>query len=262
MKYLIVNADDFGWTKGINQGILYAHEHGIVSSTTVMMNGPYATEAIISSEKYPRLGFGVHLVLTDGKPLGVGYKTLTDENDYFKKSLLKLRDFDVQEVEKEWMMQIGAFYEMGLTPTHFDSHMHVHRYKELKPVIAAIQQKYKLPVRNLFQYRNKMAIVKAGFDKSFYNRNANTATLEKVIRDIRDNEVLELMCHPAYCDEALIQVSGYNQMPEKELELLCNPTLQDLLRTCGVSLINFNEVPMGAKLKWKVKDWLKQVIGR
>ena len=83
IKKLIINADDFGMCEGNSLGILLAHEEGLVSSTTVMMNMPYALWALDKAKAYPDLGIGVHLTLTAGKPLLPGKKSYTDEEGNF-----------------------------------------------------------------------------------------------------------------------------------------------------------------------------------
>ena len=83
IKKLIVNADDFGMTEGNSIGILMAHADGILTSTTCMMNMPFAKFALDQAKNYPDLGVGIHLVLTVGRPLVDGAKSYTDKDGNF-----------------------------------------------------------------------------------------------------------------------------------------------------------------------------------
>lgn len=105
IKKLIINADDFGMCEGNSLGILLAHEQGLVSSTTVMMNMPYALWALDKAEAYPDLGIGVHLTLTAGKPLLPGKKSYTDEEGNFLRPSAyedEFPDGEPDEVYEEW----------------------------------------------------------------------------------------------------------------------------------------------------------------
>lgn len=85
LKKLIVNADDFGMTEGNTLATIICHESGILTSTTLMVNMPYAREAARLALKHPDLGVGIHLVLTIGRPLIEGAKSFTDENGNFRR---------------------------------------------------------------------------------------------------------------------------------------------------------------------------------
>src|SRR6266567_2877528 len=114
MRNLIVNADDLGWTQGVNRGIAEAHRNGIVTSTSLLANGRAFEEGVQSALQSPRLGVGVHLNLSDGKPLAPArqVKSLLDENGNFsgrpETLLFRLtaKSLDAREVELEWNAQI------------------------------------------------------------------------------------------------------------------------------------------------------------
>lgn len=129
IKKLIINADDFGMCEGNFLGILLAHEEGLVSSTTVMMNMPYALWALDKAKAYPNLGIGVHLTLTAGKPLLPGKKSYTDEEGNFLRPSAyedEFPDGEPDEVYEEWKAQIEAFIaHTGYLPTHLDGSLTV-----------------------------------------------------------------------------------------------------------------------------------------
>lgn len=130
MPQLIVNGDDFGFSPGVNRGILRAHLEGIVTSTTVMINLDYAAEGLERLLKEaPNLGIGLHINLTYGRPVSSHVSTLVDENGYFftENRLLEVAfNFDEDELYEEIAAQIERFVELtGRPPTHLDSHYHV-----------------------------------------------------------------------------------------------------------------------------------------
>jgi predicted glycoside hydrolase/deacetylase ChbG (UPF0249 family) len=115
MKYLIVNADDFGLTPGVCQGILKAHKEGIVTSTTILINSPHLDLALNLLTETPKLDLGLHLNITWGKPVLPlsKVKTLVDENGFF----IRNKNFETinpEEVGEEWKAQIEKAESLGL----------------------------------------------------------------------------------------------------------------------------------------------------
>jgi len=148
MKVLF-NADDFGLTKGVTDGIIKAHTNGIVHSTTLMMNGKSLYYAVEQAKSHPTLQVGIHLVLTWGEPIRDDVSELMDENGLFKykNTFREVKPPNVKHVEKEWRAQIEAFLATGLTLHHIDSHHHVHGWEPLKDVVIKLAKEYDVPVR-------------------------------------------------------------------------------------------------------------------
>ncbi len=134
MRNLIVIADDLGWTEGVNRGIVEAHRHGLVTSTTLLANGGAYGFAVEAARENPQLGIGVHLNLGDGRPVAPadevpGLLNGAGELDCGTEGLLlriASRRLRIEEVEREWDAQIRKIRESGITPTHLDGHKHVH----------------------------------------------------------------------------------------------------------------------------------------
>ena len=150
MKDLIVNADDLGWTAGVNRGIAEAHRNGIVTSTSLLANGPAFDDGVNVARALPALGVGVHLNLSDGAPVA-GAKTarsLVDENgklsDGPEHLLLKLarRKLKLADVEREWDAQIEKIRGVGISPTHLDGHKHVHMLPGLFSIALRLARKH------------------------------------------------------------------------------------------------------------------------
>lgn len=140
---LIVNADDFGLASSVSQGIIEAHQAGHVTSTTLMVNTPGTDEAVGLAEANKGLGVGLHFNLTEGRPLtDVPSLVDTQGNFLLRRSLLRRSAFgriDPVEVAGELEAQLNRFSDLGLKPTHMDSHEHVHMapplFRAMEPVL-------------------------------------------------------------------------------------------------------------------------------
>jgi chitin disaccharide deacetylase len=240
---LIVNADDFGLCSSVNEGIIEAHKKGIVTSTTVMMNMPLAHETIKYAKEFPNLGFGVHLVLTAGKPLTINH-TLTSSSGLFKKSVHLRNQFDLclDEVYTEFKAQIEAFIQLGLYPSHLDSHHHVHGIKELEEVCQKLANDYHIPFRNKFEKSSPLAS-KVIFLQDFYQNSVSTNYFHDLLNKKEyQNQTIELMTHPGYHTDELQQISSYHDFREVELNVLTDPTVIKLLNEKRVDLINYQQL--------------------
>jgi hopanoid biosynthesis associated protein HpnK len=133
MRNLIVNADDLGWTAGVNRGNAEAHRHGIVTSTSLLANGSAFADGVKTASELPGLGVGVHLNLSDGAPIAPAerVKSLLNEDGEFaggpESLLMRLttKSLQAKEVEREWDAQIEKVRGAGIRPTHLDGHKHV-----------------------------------------------------------------------------------------------------------------------------------------
>lgn len=150
MKNLIVNADDLGWTEGVNRGIAEAHRNGIVTSTSLLANGAAFASGVELARSTPGLGVGVHLNLSDGAPTAEpqAVTSLVNDSGQFDAGpetlLLRLakRDVMLREVEQEWDAQIEKVKSAGLDPTHLDGHKHVHMLPGLFEIALRLAKRY------------------------------------------------------------------------------------------------------------------------
>src|SRR5262249_23975850 len=142
MRNLIVNADDLGWTAGVNRGIAEAHRNGIVTSASLLANGSAFADGVRTAEELPRHGVGVHLNLSEGKPTATEAQvgSLLAENCEFaggpETLLFRLtaKSLMPKQVEKEWNAQIEKVRASGIPPTHLDGHKHVQMLPGLFPI--------------------------------------------------------------------------------------------------------------------------------
>ncbi len=224
MIQLIVNADDFGFSSGVNYGIIDTHLNGIVNSATMMMNMEGTEHAIQLAKENPSLQVGIHLVLTCGKPLLQDVSSLTNEEGFFhslsdlhsKKETIRL-----EEVEREWTAQIEKFLSSGVPLTHMDSHHHVHTIGELLPVVQRLSKKYNLPVRanGLEQIQGVEPFSDVAlFD--FYGDGLEAEYFNKLGERYSQPIKVEVMTHPAYLDTAILNGSSYTYKRIEEVDLL------------------------------------------
>ncbi len=204
MRYLIVNADDFGYSLGINKGIIEAHLKGIVTSTSVMVDAMGANEAA-DLKLYPDLSVGLHFVPN--------------------------LSLDVME---ELDRQVQKFISItGEQPTHIDIHKVRRDDTELKETVHSYAQ-----CRDM---RARYSGI-TNFIDSFFGPHANgdvsVSQLMKAIDQATD-EYNEIMCHVGYSDDYLRKHSSYSDMRENELETICSPTIKQYIdNQKDLSLIN------------------------
>lgn len=152
-KILIVNADDFGLSEGVNRGIIAAHQNGILSSTSIMPNGPAFDDAVNIALANPSLDVGVHLTLIGEKCVSPASE-LRDMVDkagalpqsylVFTRQLLSKR-FSVGDVQTEIRAQVERVLKAGIDPSHIDSHQHVHMLPSVFAIVLDIAREYGIP---------------------------------------------------------------------------------------------------------------------
>ena len=150
MKSLIVNADDLGWTEGVNRGILEAFQHGIVTSASLIANGAAFAGGVEAARSAPGLAVGVHLNLSNGPPLANPgtVTTLLNKGGEFaggpERLLLRRarRGLLLEEVETEWDAQIQRVRDAGIAPTHLDGHKHVHMLPGLFEIALKLAKRH------------------------------------------------------------------------------------------------------------------------
>lgn len=264
MKKLIINADDLGLTPGVTDGILQAHTHGIVTSTSALMNSTHIQKDLLRARnECPNLGIGVHLTLTEGKPLLPCEKVLSlvDENSRFFKlnhEPERIRGINFDEVRAEWRAQIESFMDHGMNPDHLDSHHHIsYFHPEMFELMLTLAHEFQLPVR----YPPQVFLERLGQEEvdrllqayglktpvdcitNFYGHD-NAVSRENLfsIIDFLGNGTHEVMCHPGYADQELLKGSSYSAPRKLELEILTHPDLIQLLQTNNIHLIRFSDL--------------------
>jgi predicted glycoside hydrolase/deacetylase ChbG (UPF0249 family) len=160
MKYLIVNADDYAMTMGVNQGIIEGHLQGIVTSTTVMATGAALSDGLARLADAPRLATGCHLVLIGDQPLAplAQIRSLVTANGGFPRTLtaflqqITWQKIVLSEIIIEFRTQIEHLLNRGLKLSHLDTHKHSHAHPQVLEAILTVAQEYRIPyIRNPFE---------------------------------------------------------------------------------------------------------------
>jgi chitin disaccharide deacetylase len=271
---LIVNADDYGHSPGVSAGIRDAHQHGLVTSTTAMMNMPGVEAALRQAQQTcPQLGLGVHLVLTTGLPVlpPAQVASLLDAQHRFPGEdglIARLATLDPAEVRAEWRAQIEKFVAVtGRAPDHLDSHHHVSFFTApLFQVILELAREQgcaiRLPLGDVAadivsdlpaaltqpDLELKASLLREyqprypdQFLRSFYDASATQAVLLSLLAHLPDGTT-EMMCHPGYSDQDLMDGSTYTWQRQAELAALTDAAVLAEVKHRGIRLMTFSHL--------------------
>lgn len=233
MRRLIINADDFGLTKGCNEGIISAMKDGIVTSTTVMMNMHEAEEGIRKALEEGIDKMGVHLTLTCGKPLMQkdDVLSLVDKDGKFhRRTAMFPISIEFGELEKELRAQIEKFLDTEMQLTHLDSHHHVQTYGKIKELVGILAKEYGVPVRQTDrsekEYFRSIGVKTTDyFSMEFYGDSVSVETLKGIIDKFPEG-TMEIMSHPGFFDKEIQEISSYNRERSKELKVLTSDAMK------------------------------------
>lgn len=229
-RVLIVNADDFGLSPGVNEGVAKAHQHGILTSASLMVRGRGAAEAAAFGRRTPSLSVGLHVDLgewefSDGE-WRLGYHVVAAE--------------DEEATRAEVAEQLELFRAlMGREPTHLDSHQHLHIATPASGVLSAFGAELGVPVRQLSPDVVYDGAFYGQSDKGYPHPEAITvSSLSELIAAIPAG-VTEVSCHPAVSVDFESVYAGERLA---ELETLCDPSLRDVLAREQIALRSFAEL--------------------
>jgi predicted glycoside hydrolase/deacetylase ChbG (UPF0249 family) len=272
---LIINADDFGYTRGVTDGILEAHHAGVVSSTTMLTNMPAFDDAVRAMrDGNATLGVGVHINLVQGRPLA-RVRTLVDARtgSFYALPALVARALagriDPDEVGAECEAQIAALRAAGVDITHVDSHMHTHAIPALwHPISSAAVRAgihaMRWPAESFrntpFQPSRLATNVLVSLSWASIRRTASPLRYPDHFmgislqggRDVERNLLrtfdnlapgtTELMMHPGHSDAELASMDNYTWQRENELQALTSPAVRDRLARGDIELVDFGSL--------------------
>ncbi len=242
-KKLIVNADDFGFTRGVNEGILRAHEKGIVTATTLMANGAAFQHAVEIAKSTSTLDIGVHLVLwPEGGPMPRRLPS------FVGRSL----GWSVAQIEAEFCRQVEKIMAAGLVPSHLDTHKHVHMLPWVMKAVARVASRFGIAwVRHPMRPRQ---VTRYGlrtpdhFTGIRLTGRMNRHTLLHTLARLRLG-LTELMCHPGICDDELRRApTRLREERELELNALASAEVRHLLARMKVNLTSYRMLEAEAVL--------------
>jgi predicted glycoside hydrolase/deacetylase ChbG (UPF0249 family) len=229
-RHLIVNADDFGQSPGVNRGIIEAHEQGIVTSASLMVRWPAAATAAAYGRDHPRFSLGLHFDLSEWAYRGEGWVRVYEVAP----------EDDRAAVAEEAARQLAAFRRLiGRDPTHLDSHQHVHRRGPANAVLAELARDLGVPLRSChFDIR---------YCGDFYGQTGKGAPLPEAISVDRLIQILvtlrpgltELACHPGLGDDL---DTMYGRERAEEVKALCDPRVRAAIAAEGIRLCSFHDL--------------------
>ena len=234
-RRLIVNADDFGQSPGINSGIIACHKGGVVSSASLMVRWPAAVEAAELARQHPAMSVGLHIDLCEWS------ETAGEWQPWYE----VVPPDDETRVREEILRQFEVFEQlMGQPPTHVDSHQHVHREGVAHRVAKEMASRLGVPLR---QFHPRIR-----YDGRFYGQGRNAQScpdwisVDALIRLIETLPagITELGCHPAHGRDV---DSMYRDEREVEVATLCDPRVREALDANGVVLVSFRDALPGIR---------------
>lgn len=223
MRVLIVNADDLGYSDGINRGIAEAFDRGIVTSTSLMVDAPRAVEAVALARARPGLSLGLHV-------------NFTNEEE-------RLVEFtDPAACRADLLRQVARFEALvGRPPSHLDSHQHVHRGHTPRPIFREVADRLGVHLRD-----DPPVIYKGGFYGQWVHGvsepdKVGVEFLSRMLREEFGGGIYELCVHPGYFDPAASFV--YHRDRELELATLTDPRVVALVAELGIRLTGWRDLP-------------------
>jgi predicted glycoside hydrolase/deacetylase ChbG (UPF0249 family) len=281
-KKLIVNADDFGLDGGINEGIILAHQKGILTSATIMANMPGFSQAVELAGRNERLGVGIHLNALRGQPLSSPSRVpslLNADGCFWSDVFVFLRKLisgriRPEQVEAEWRAHVEKVLETGIKPTHLDSEKHLHAVPSLFKIACRLAKDFRVPrVRFIHEYClspspaqslkswgislsctfMKKKIQESGiittdhFSGICRSGRMTVRAWKKVLARLKDG-VTEVMVHPGFrteeVEESQKQRGSYyiHKNRERELRALLDSEVKACLQAQGIQLIHFGDL--------------------
>lgn len=226
-RRLIVNADDFGLSAGVNRGIAQAHEHGILTSASMMVRACHAQEAAAYAHAHPELSVGLHVDLSEWHYAGelwvAAYEVVPTDDEV--------------AVGAEVAAQVERFCAlMGREPTHLDAHKHAHREEPARSVVLEHGERLGVPVRSFTPSLR--------YEGGFYGKGERgepwpegiTPEALCALLHALPSGASELGCHPAIDDES---GSSYGVERTVETATLCDPRVRDVLREEDIALRSY-----------------------
>ena len=234
MKYLIPNADDFGFTRDVNRGIIEAHRHGILTATTLMASGAAFDDAVELARQNPDLDIGVHLVLVD----------LEGFPPTIPRLIFSIPRMPIYEMLASQVRKVLA---TGIQPTHLDTHKHTHLLPPVFNAVVRIAEEFHIPwVRRRFGTFGWLPTRRCRSTDHFtgfrLTGRYGAAELAEVIRNLPEGST-EFMCHPGLCTEELRAArTRLKDSRRRELDALTSPEVREAIQHSGVKLTRYRDL--------------------
>jgi len=275
---LIVNADDFGLSERVNEGIVQAHRLGILTSASLIASGEAFEHAIALTKASPTLDIGVHLTLIEERPMTSPdvVPTLVNGNGRLHPHALAfvrryfLGRISLDQVRHELDAQIGSIVSRGVKVSHLDGHQHLHMLPGVRRIVGELARKYAIPsirypketprtymlkepgsVRRILQMlllnsfcaiaRTSDAMRPDQFCGFFYGGRLSKENLINVLDHLPANGTCELMCHPGL-DDSAARYSHWGYRWQEERDALMDGEIRNYLEAKHIRLISYNDL--------------------
>jgi predicted glycoside hydrolase/deacetylase ChbG (UPF0249 family) len=268
-KQLVVNADDFGFTPDVNEGIIEAHRDGILTATTLMANGAAFEHAVRLARQTPALDVGCHLVLVGGRSLLTGVDLPATVGQLL--AAVARRQVRVYD---ELRAQARRIVDSGIQPTHLDTHKHTHLAPPVLEAVARLSEEFGIPwIRRPFDFplnagagsvprlkrltSGALGLLRRRFHRVLEKHRCRTTdhfagfqitgrfrTRELVaLLGVLPEGSTELMCHPGRCGAALRAAhTRLKESREAELRALTAVEVRDTVKRAGIELVNYRQL--------------------
>ncbi len=233
-RVLTVTADDFNLAPGVSRGILDAHERGIVSNTSFLVNYPFPSAVRAQLARARRLAVGLHVNLVRGKPVAGRSRVralLTAAGEFTPRPLAFYNTVSRSALESECRAQFKRFSSLlGAKPHHLDTHHHTHRHPRVLAVVMQLAREHGIPVRHTGEAGRHHPLFLADRVWGSLDRAGiwSQASLAKKLQALPKG-VTEVACHPGRVDRLLATRSSFLGEREKETAVFCAPGLRRLL---------------------------------
>jgi predicted glycoside hydrolase/deacetylase ChbG (UPF0249 family) len=229
-RLVIVNADDFGQSVEVNEGIIIAHERGLVTSASLMVRWSAAPAAASWARSWQDFSLGLHFDIGEWACVGDKWEALYQ---------VVLRT-DAAAVRAEFARQLEAFRRIaGANPTHLDSHQHVHMEEPVRSVMAEMSAKLGIPLRGCTPAVRYCGDFYGQADAGVpFPGGISLLAFVRLLDRVRPG-ITELGCHPGFGNAA---PTAYRDERTREVEVLCDPRARTALRRRGIELISFHSV--------------------
>ena len=270
MRRLIINADDFGLTSGVNRAIAEGNRSGVLTSATMMANAQASAAAIDIARDQPALKTGCHIVLIDGVPISANLPSLTNGSARFRSSLKQFalaavrKQIAAEEIQREAAAQIRKIQTRGIILTHVDSHKHTHMFPQvLRPVLRAARACGIRAVRNPFEPLRSWPRSMVLGTPALWLRSAGVMAFQMFAgefrRALKEEGMLSTdgtvgIAATGKLDQKML-LGILNALPEGTWELVCHPGYSDAdLQAAGTRLTQSRETELAALISAETKE--------
>lgn len=250
---LIINGDDFGISRACNLGIIDCFNHGVLTSTSIMINMPHAEDAIKLWEANPKLSVGLHLNITLGYPVNKKTKSILKEDGTFNKAILNdsSNQINLVEIAQECQAQVDRFIQLtGKIPDHINSHHGIEAIYGGSQIIQELANRYDLPIRQL-TFVNKNECFKEIIHRTMPIQKMLTVPSSNIAdtinlfsqEELNSDGYFELIGHPGYIDYELTQLSSLTIGRCVDINCFCAEELKNWIKQNHIELISYKDLP-------------------